>query len=367
MLDNSLIAMRQFKILVILVTIGDAIMILPSIPADEAMQDAWIATLLAILFGLLIVYLFTAVGNTFPKVSFVDYITQTFGKWIGSVVIIFFLCYLLLSISAHIRQIGNFTILHMLQETPIEAVHFIILSLIVYAARLGIETIARTSEIFFFWFVFFLFLLLLAVAPNINGDQILPMLPNGFKPVIRGSLASTTFMFAELVVFLVIFPFVIDQQKIRRDFMIAALIGGLVITVLTIFCILVLGPGITSRNIYPVYTLARKINVGDFFQRVEVIFTVIWMMTAYMKITLYFYAFNVSLAQLLKLKNYRILTLPTAFIAFTIAMMVAGNTIYFYEMIRFYWPFYDLTVGVLIPIMLLLVYKWRQKLKKGIA
>ncbi|MDQ0493800.1 hypothetical protein QOZ95_001962 [Paenibacillus brasilensis] len=40
---------------------------------------------------------------------------------------------------------------------------------------------------------------------------------------------------------------------------------------------LVLGPDITARNIYPGYALAKKISIGHFLQRIEAIMATMWL------------------------------------------------------------------------------------------
>lgn len=55
MLENGKISIRQFTILVILFTVGGSILIVPSGLASEAKQDGWIAGLLALGIGLLII------------------------------------------------------------------------------------------------------------------------------------------------------------------------------------------------------------------------------------------------------------------------------------------------------------------------
>lgn len=47
MLEKGKIGSRQLMILVILYTLGDSILVIPSIVASEAEQDAWISGMIA--------------------------------------------------------------------------------------------------------------------------------------------------------------------------------------------------------------------------------------------------------------------------------------------------------------------------------
>ena len=66
--------------------------------------------------------------------------------------------------------------------------------------------------------------------------------------------------------------------------------------------ILVLGPDITGRNLYPSYMLA-KINIGNFLQRIEAVMAVMWFITLFYRISLYFYAIAIGISQIFHIKT----------------------------------------------------------------
>ncbi len=364
MLENGKISVRQFVEFVFLITIGDSILVLPSIPAFEAKQDAWISSIIGLVIGLLIVNLFTTVGKLYPRLTLVEYNKKILGKWFGTAVILLFLPYLFLSAAAHVRQIGDFMTTQILPETPIQAIHIIFLSIIIMGVRLGLETMARAGEILCPWFIMFFIAFIIFLSPQIELERMQPILAEGFKPVLRGSLASISFPFMELVVFLMIFPYVDRPKEIRRSFLLGALLGGIVLITIIAISILVLGADLTARNMYSSYSVAREINIGDFLQRDEIIIAIMWFITSFFKITLYFYVFNLGVAQLLKLKEYRMLTLPFGMILVVLSLVIAPNITYYNNAIAKYWSYYDLTYSVLLPLMLLGMYTFRKKLTR---
>lgn len=361
MAKKEKISIHQFTVLVILITIGDAILVLPAIVAKHANQDAWLSTIIALAFGLLIIYLFTAVGSLYPKLTLVEYNHKILGKWIGSIVSLFFLVYLFLSIAAHIREFGDFITTQILIETPIQVIHILFIIIIILGVRGGLETIARTGELFFPVVFFFLLVLLIFLLPDMDLDWVRPILSEGIKPLLKGTLVATAFPFMELIVFLMILPSVNKQEKIKKSFFIGATIGGIVLILVVLLCILVLGEAATIRNIYPTFTLARVIQIGNYIQRIEAVIAIIWTITVYLKIALYAYALHVGLVQLFKLDGYRILTYPIGMILFASAILISPNISYFNKVIGNYWPFYDLTVAILLPLILISVFAIRKK------
>ncbi|AJS58882.1 GerAB/ArcD/ProY family transporter [Paenibacillus sp. IHBB 10380] len=363
--ENVKISIRQFTVLVMLITIGDSILVLPSIAAFEAKQDAWISSLIGLAVGLLVVYIFSMVGKLYPHLTLVQSIQEIFGKWFGTFVSLMFLFYTFLSVVAHTRETGDFVTSVMMQETPTQAIQILFVCIVIMAVRLGLEVIGRTGEIFLPWIIFFFLILVILLSPQAEFEKLQPILENGIKPVFHGSLSCIAFPFMELVVFLMIFPYVNQPQQIRKGFLQGALLGGIVLIIIITVSILVLGADHTARSMYPTYSLARRVTVGRFFERVEAILALMWTLTIFMKVSLFFYTFNLGLAQLLKLKEYRMLTLPVGLLLIVLTPVISPSITYYNKVLSKYWPYFDLTFALLLPLLLLVVYFIRAKFKRS--
>ncbi|WP_235550870.1 GerAB/ArcD/ProY family transporter [Paenibacillus sp. Soil787] len=303
MLEKGKISARQYTVLVILYTIGTSILIVPSSLATVAKQDGWIASILGIGAGLLSVLLYHALGNRFPNMTLAEYSERILGKWLGKTVSLLFISFIFLLASFLLRVVGNFMTTHIMPETPIEVVHIVFISVVILAVRLGLENIGRASEIFLPWVIILFLLLVGFLSPKIKIDNIQPVLEGGIKPVVLA--AFYFFSLQELVVFLMLFPYVNRTKKARNAFLAGTWIGGIFVIITTVMSTLVLGTDFTVRNMYPSYTLAKQINVGNFLQRAEAILAVIWLITIFFKLAVCFYVIALGLAQTLKLKDYR--------------------------------------------------------------
>ncbi|MNP04084.1 Spore germination protein YndE [compost metagenome] len=222
----------------------------------------------------------------------------------------------------------------------------------------------RMGELAIPWVFLFSFILFISVSPKIDFNKIQPFVENGIKPILHGSIACIAFPFLELVVLLMIIPSVNKPQKIRKSFLQGALIGGGIVFILIVMCILVIGADLVQYITYPSYSLARKINIGGFFERVEAMITLMWILTLFMKVSIHFYVFNIGLAQLFKLKEYRMLSLPTGLLMIVLSTVIAPNIVYYNQILSEYWPYFDITYGLILPLLLLGVYYLR-KLFKG--
>lgn len=86
------ISARQIMILTALFTIGSAILIVPSGMASVAKQDAWIAALVGVGAGLLILYMYSKIAGLYPEMTLIGIMETLLGKWLGKAVgLLFFI------------------------------------------------------------------------------------------------------------------------------------------------------------------------------------------------------------------------------------------------------------------------------------
>ncbi len=353
----------QFTVLVTNFLIGSSILLMPSAFATHAKQDSWIAAILGVGIGLLLVILYNALGSSFPDMTLAEYSEKILGKWIGKIVSLLFFSYFFLVSALVLRNIGDFLVTYILDETPIQAIEIVFLLVVFMAVRLGLETVSRTSEFLTPW-VFLLFLIMVIfISPQIKIQNIQPIFESGIKPIIRGSLPFIGTPCLELVVFLMIYPRINMTKNTKRGFIIGYLIGGIFLIIVSLLTIFVIGAQPTANEIYPSYVLATKINVGHFLQRIEAVLAGIWFITIFFKLTICFYASALCLAQTFKLKDFRPLTFPLGMIMVVLSLVAYPNSAYFLTVIGSVWTPFSLAYGLIIPLLLLIVSKIRKKME----
>ncbi|MFS0555871.1 GerAB/ArcD/ProY family transporter [Brevibacillus sp. 179-C9.3 HS] len=361
MQESYKISPRQLMMLVTLVTIGDSVLVLPGMAAGLAKQDAWISVLIGLVAGLLNIVLLIAVGKLYPNQSFFTFVDQTIGRVPGTIVTLSFISYTLFSAGAHVMEIGDFVETHLLITTPRFAIQLLFIIVIMFGVRLGLQTVAKSAEIYFAWFFFFFILLMLFLLPQAEVSRIQPVFENGWKPILQGSAAATAFPYSELVIFMAVLPFVSPIQKRMRSFLMGTLLGGVVLFIIMLMCILVLGADQTARHYYPTYVLVKQLKLGDFIQRLEAIIAVIWFIAVSVKITLYFLFFHLGICHVFRIQNFSVLILPYTILLMVMSTIFSPNIVVFGNIISKYWPFYDFTYSFGVPLLLLCAYTIRKR------
>ncbi|WP_144552496.1 endospore germination permease [Peribacillus simplex] len=361
MLEKGKISSGEFLILVIIFTIGGAILTLPSVLVSLAKQDGWIAYIIATLIGLCFVFLYTRLASFYPSMTYIEVNEKIFGKLIGKISALLFLFYIYYLSSALLSEIGNFFSTQVLGETPMEIIMILFILTSLFGARLGLEVISRTAVIFFPWLVLLLCILFVFLLPDIKIENMQPIFEEGMKPIMNGAYHSLALPYVQLVFFLMLTPYIKEKAEMKKSFYLGTLLGGGVLLLVIIYSILVLDAANTARLTYPSYKLGMRISIGNFFERVEVIVAFIWVFTEYFKLTICFYGLALGLAQLLGLKNYKILLFPLAFLILTLTIFSHPDIVHYQNFIATAWTPLSLTICFILPLLLLMVGKIRKK------
>lgn len=332
MIEKGKISVRQFMILVLFYTIGTTILVIPSILASNAKQDVWIAGFIGLGFGLLVIPLYFSIASKYPGKNFAEILELTLGKWIGKVVSVFYLVTFVFLLCVFVlRDIGDFMVTVMMVETPNQAIHISFLVIVIFSVRLGLETFARAGELFLPWVIMLYIVMVATIAPQVDLRYAQPIFEQGIKPILNSSFSFLTFPFLEMIIFLMIIPYVNKPSETRKGLMIGITIGGVSLIIIAMLSILVVGVEETAESIYSSYDLAKQINLGGFFQRVEAMMAFIWFTTVFMKLTILTYVFSLGIAQTFGLDDYKPLTLPIGLLMYVLANNIFPNISFLIE------------------------------------
>ncbi|WP_199615166.1 GerAB/ArcD/ProY family transporter [Paenibacillus alkalitolerans] len=353
MQDAGKIGPVQLRKLVILFMLGRAILMTPSILATEAGQDAWISSAGALLIGILIVYMYRKFVELFPRMTLAEYSRMLLGNWVGKAVALLFFFHACLHGSIIARSLGVFMASTMMPETPIEWIMGMFLFAAAVGVRNGLENIGRTADVFFLLLMSLFIVFVVSAIPQIELENLQPVMGKGAQPVLRGMYQQLGFPYMNLVLFLMIFPFVVKTDEAKKAFTQGTLIGGVCMLIVTLLCILVLGSEGTANELFPTYELAKTIEIGMFIQRVEAILAVIWFISIYFQEVVVYYAAVLIIVQTFKLADHRPLVFPLAFMLLPSALIIAPNVSILLDFTLTAWTSYTLTFGLFIPFILL--------------
>lgn len=363
-LGTEKIDSSQFFIISLLYTLGSAIIFIPHIVIKHAQQNAWLASLLALVIGLLPLFLYFKINRRFPNDTFIQILEATFGtiggKVVGLITIIGF--HLNLTVMTF-RDFGDFVFIHLLPETPLHIILILLVIVVAYAVKEGLEVIARTGQILVPIAIFFFLLSMVLLLKNSDFKNLLPILNNGWKPIIRATIPNIGFPFLEAFALVILFSFVTPREKLPKSMFGGIFIGGLMVAIAVIYSLIVFGVEYSSAKIYVPYLLGAEINIANVIQRIEVIIASIWIVSIFIKICILFLTTVMGIQQLFNSSNYRIYVLPLALLVIPLSIMVMPNMSY-WSIIENIWPFYAALFAVILPGVVLIIGSFKRKKNK---
>lgn len=349
---NARISSRQFTILIVLGVIGDTILVVPTMAAAYAKQDAWLSMLLAFALGLATGGMYGMLANRLRGQSLVAGARQRLGAWFGGaagllVLFQFYMCILTL-----LNEMSQFMTTQMMPETPVNAIMILFLAVVIIAYRYGVEAFARMGEMLIPAFFALFVTLVVLLLPQVELPHLQPVAANGVLPIVQGAFPLYCAAFAEMLVIFMLVPHVEAKNGLLKPIFKGFAAGGVVIFIVMLLCVLVLGPNLMETKYYPTFVLAQKISVGDFLERLEAVLTFLWVITVFFKTLLLFYALTTGLSQLFRLKESRMLTIPLAMILLVSTVAVTPSITVYNDILLRYYFWFDLTFCVLLPALI---------------
>jgi len=99
--------------------------------------------------------------------------------------------------------------------------------------------------------------------------------------------------------------------------------------------------------------------MGRAIERMDPFFMITNFLGSYLKLSIFIYVLVLSLAQLFRMKNYRKLIIPVILALNIFAYYTSRSLMKVVDFTDKIWPFYSLPIEIGIPILLIIVAKFR--------
>lgn len=343
----------QLAMLMIINITSTALLLLPGSVATFALRDAWLAPIVAAPVGALVVWIAASLSKRFPGETLAQYAPKIIGNVPGKLVGLLFAWYFFHLASLLAREFSDFLVATTLPKTPVSVMLALTLLASALAVRLGPELLGRLSELFTPFALVVAALILVITFQKVNFDLLLPFMEFGPLPMIRAGFITQGFI-GEMVALTVLFASVTSLGKGVRASYMALVVITLVLSATSVVTIGTFGD-LTDRFTYPFFAVARIARIGPILARIDPLVIGLWIGGVALKLTVFFYASVITLAQVLGLKEYRPLCLPMAGLigTYSVAQMVSSAD--FVTLVAYVWPVYAPIFNWVLPAILLIV------------
>lgn len=354
-MDKEIISDKQGISIIVLFLIGSNSIFVPGL---EAKNDAWLAVILALVVVMPILFIFARLNYLFPDKDLFDIIEICVGKFIAKLITIIFTCYTFYWAADVLNNYTFYIKTVNLSNSP-SIISLIFLGFLCsWSVREGIEVLGRWAQTFLLVPVISLLIVSIFSVPNMDINNIKPMLYNGITPIFKAAFNQSFF---QSIVFSMAFNGFKNKKSSYKVYYISVLIAGIYMLLLTFTNILVLGEDISTIKYYPTYNLATLLDLHGIFQNLEILISLSFVLGGFIKISILFLCTCKGITKLFKYSDYRIYITPITLLILNLAYFQYDSVMNYMEFNSEIWPYFFFPFQVILPIIIFVFAEIKHK------
>lgn len=320
----------------------------------HAGRDAWLSVIAAWFLDVLLAVIYAYMGIRFPGQNMIGYSITILGKHLGRIIGLMFSLFFLAVASLLMRSISMLLGNMILPSTPITVIIFFGYIIVCYAIKKGIEVIARTCQVLGPVYLFMLVLLIVLILPIAKINRLKPQFMNGAYPSISGSIFILSY-----IGICIIMGMYIPVCRRKEDGFIgkftAVSLGTSITCALVVLCIGVFGAEQSGDMVNVGSLLVMMIDIGEVFQRVEIIWLIIAIGAGIMTAANLLWAFDTGISEILGLSSYKSIAYPSILIAFILSVTTFDSNVEILKFAYYSYPFIGIFVETGLEVFLFIM------------
>lgn len=288
-MENQKIGFGEALCILLIVTLSHLILTLPKTIIESQGSSSILNVIYVSILAVFIIFILTKLYKNFKGQDILDISSFVFGRPFKFILGLLFIAYYMFVASLLIRSTSENIKTMYFQNTPIPYITLFLLLAAGFINKLGPRTVIKCNLIIAPSIIFILTILFLVSSSNFVWERIFPLLGYGAKNLfLTGS--GNLYAFGSMSFLLFIMPLLKNYNGFNKISYWYVALSGLFI-ILTISALSLTFPiEIASGSSIPIYLQTRQIAIGNFIQRTDAFFVLIWILTilSYLSIMLAF-------------------------------------------------------------------------------
>lgn len=287
---------------------------------EDAGSAGWLSSIISCITAFLIFIITLKLYKRFESNDILDIAEIAGGKFLRIVMGLVISAVLFVITANVLREYSEDIKVIVLPTSPLSYVMTFLAVGMIAGCFLGIEAIVRFAAIGVPVIATGYILIILGVIPRMDYTNIFPVLGTGLDDtIVNGILRSSVFI--ELLAIFLLPPFLGDHKKVRSAGYITFCFSSFFLITGSLAYIMATSYPNSLEPFLPIYYMARLVNLGRFFERIESLFVVIWSLAALLYLSSNFYFMVYAFAKAVGLKYMRPLILPFIIVMFGAAFL----------------------------------------------
>lgn len=327
-LIKILIPRQLFMLLILSTGLLNHVILIPNL-LTAAGRDSWLSVILAYPISLFFLWLIYFIVKNSHEEGFFSMIKQRFGRAFSIIVSLPTIIFLFASSYITFRDLVLWLNAYYLADTSVFMINCILIASCFIVTLAGVKYMAISSGFLLPLVMIFGIFISITNTDLKDPSLLLPLLANGYDPLIKGIIYSLSGLL-EVYIVILLQPFSQERIKFRQLFILMTILTGLILGPLTA-SIMEFGPNEAVNFQYPAYEQWRVLSIGEYITHLDFFALYQWLSGALIRIGLFMYLIGTLLSQ--KVMHYRLRPklVGALYILLFGTMLIKVETYYFYK------------------------------------
>ncbi|MDF2865748.1 MAG: gerKB4 [Clostridia bacterium] len=358
--DNGKISVKQSMIFIIIIFCAPAIRYIPLFTAQQAKQAAWISPLIAIVFEIIYMLVWTGFIKRYASKSYIDIIKDTVGKLLGNIICIMYFLWITFLLSYNVRMYSERIVTTAMPGVSIFIVLGAMLLIVGYIVKNGIITLAKMAELFFIALSLIFIVYNVLILPKVELQNIFPITYKDAFPIFKANFGIIAIFAYNILIF--IFN---DKIEHNGDFKKLSMKTIIILSIISFLVIIiplsVFGWSILVKMPIPYINTMTEISLFDVIERIESGIIMFWIISDFVLIATFIYTAMHIIRLSFKLSNVRAISIIYIIGIFFLSIILARSTIELSVLSLNILTPMNIIMGYFIPIFIYIIAKIRKK------
>lgn len=297
------LSFSQYVFIIYKTQIGIGVLTLPRDVAGLAGTDGWISVFIGWMVSILAGIVIVKVMQMHPGDTIYELLPKVFGKWIGNGLSLIWAFLFLFKAAAVFFVILYIYRIWVLPYTPSYLLGALFFIPVVMSVWNGLQGIARFADFIYLATIWMAPMLVFSLQENAEWLNLLPVLQEGWGPVLAG-VKATLLSFLGFELAFILYPFLKNKKVAVKGIVIANSLTLFIYLLATVFSFVRFSPEEVKSFVWPTFILLKPIQF-PFLERLEIIFISFYLFVLLFTVISYLYVALIGFVGMGGLRNYR--------------------------------------------------------------
>ena len=352
-MDKNKIGNLEAIALIFTVVINHTILSLSKDIVSSTKSAAILNTLYIGIIAIIIGFIICKLLKKFSGLDIIDICDFLGGKILKNIIGILFLCYFIFSAAVLLNQFSN-----SLQVIyyPATNIFFIISLFVIFVSivcSLNFNSVAKTNLLILPLLIISMIFLFISNSKNFSFERLYPILGDGFNSTFIAGFGNL-FAFGELSLLYFIPPHLKDSKQFKKITFFSIAISAIYLLLSISTTLFMFDSFIEVDELMPLYSAVRYVEFGTFFQRLDSIFLLIWIISFLCYLTIVM-NFCISIfKKLTNIKNTKFIIAPFTLLLLAVSLIPTNIAMSnFLHSTVYKYAFFALVLGISMSILIL--------------